>query len=73
MIQLLDLFVVALVYVGTYYKIKKNKIGWFISGSTVCYWFLRASSLGLYSQALGHVISLGIAVYAFYKWKKDEE
>lgn len=70
MMQLLDFFVGLMIQVGSYYKIKKNPIGWIISIVSIVYWSHRAMSLGLYSQCFWHAFSLCVAIYGYWSWRE---
>lgn len=59
------------IQVGTYFKIKKSKWGWFISMCCIIYWFIRAFSNGLYSQCFWHIFSLCLALYGYINWNKE--
>lgn len=61
-----------MIQVGNYFKIKKNNVGWLISICCILYWASRAISMGLHSQLFWHIFSLGIAIYGFYTWGKDD-
>jgi hypothetical protein len=69
--QIIDFIVGAMIQVGSYYKIKKNRVGWLISICSIFYWMFRAGSMGLYSQGFWHLVSLSIASYGFYSWSKE--
>lgn len=67
-----DLMAIAMVHIGSYFKIKKMSVGWLFSLAAITYFIGRSLDLSLYSQCLGHAISFTLASYGLYKWRKQE-
>lgn len=67
-----DFIAGALIQIGSYYKIKKNNVGWLISIVCIFYWMARAITMSLYSQCFWHLVSLSLAVYGYFNWKEKD-
>jgi len=67
-----DLLAIGLIHLGNYHKINKKSIGWLFSCIAIIYFIGRSISCGFISQPLGHMISLTLALYGFYTWRKLE-
>ena len=56
---------------GNYLKIQKRSIGWAFSIVGIIYWICRAKSLDLNAQSFWHMVSLMMASYGFWSWRKQ--
>lgn len=52
-------------------NIKKRKICFIVWGICATYWAIRSATLGLYSQALFGVVSVGFHTYGWLEWRKE--
>ena len=55
---------------GRWLNVRGKRLCFVIWSACVAYWCIRDISIGLYSQAVFCVFSLGLNVYGFINWKK---
>lgn len=55
---------------GKILNARGNRICFLLDMTCLTYWFYMDIERGLYSQAIGVFVSLGIAIYGFRNWGK---
>jgi len=54
---------------GAWLNAKKRRACFIVWSCCITYWAIRDIHLGLYSQSIFCLISLGINIYGYIKWK----
>lgn len=57
---------------GRWLNIKKKRACFYIWSCCATYWMVRDFQIGLYSQGIFCIISIGFHLYGAYNWGKDK-
>jgi nicotinamide riboside transporter PnuC len=68
--ELTDLIFTIMGKLGLWFNVKGQRVCFVLWGIFVAYWMARNIQLGLISQTLGCVVSLGFHVYGYISWTK---
>lgn len=71
--ELLDTFFSLAGKYGRWLNAKKKKTCFVIWTAACTYWFFRDLQLCLFSQALFCLPSIGLHIYSYYNWSKDDK
>lgn len=55
---------------GKFLNARGNRICFLFDITCLSYWFVMDLQRGLYSQGLSCIVSIGLCIYGFIRWKK---
>jgi len=70
---ILQIVATILALIGSGFLIFKRKVGWLLSAVTIIFFIVINYSAGLYVLIIPCVVSLGISLAGWFKWRESEE